>query len=240
MEAATQTRYRWTLRPIEDEAVVSLLGAELNNIPEPLARVLVLRGIRTFDEAEQFFRGGLDELHDPFLMKDMDRAAERLVLAVNMGERVLVYGDYDVDGTTSTALMVLFLRSLGVDATFFIPNRFVHGYGLSEAGIDVAVEREAGLIVALDCGITAIEEAAYAKAKGLDLIICDHHTAGDTLPDATAVLDPKRPDCPYPFKGLSGCGVGFKLVQATLQKLGLPAEDAWPYLDLVAVSTASD
>jgi len=240
MEAATQTRYRWTLRPIEDEAVVGLLGAELNNIPEPLARVLVLRGIRTFDEAEQFFRGGLDELHDPFLMKDMDRAAERLVLAVNKGERVLVYGDYDVDGTTSTALMVLFLRSLGVDATFFIPNRFVHGYGLSEAGIDVAVEREAGLIVALDCGITAIEEAAYAKAKGLDLIICDHHTAGDTLPDATAVLDPKRPDCPYPFKGLSGCGVGFKLVQATLQKLGLPPEDAWPYLDLVAVSTASD
>ncbi len=240
MEPVTQTRSRWTLRPIDDDAVVQQLGAELNGLPEPLARSLVLRGIHTFDSAEQYFRGGLERLHDPFLMKDMEKAAERLVQAVETGESVLVYGDYDVDGTTSAALITLFLRSLEVDATYFIPNRFVHGYGLSKAGIDVAVEQDASLIVALDCGITAIEEATYAREQGLDLVICDHHTAGESLPDAVAVLDPKRPDCAYPFDGLSGCGVGFKLVQATLEKLGLPREDAWQYLDLVAVSTASD
>lgn len=240
MEPVTQTRSRWTLRPIDDDAVVQQLGAELNGLPEPLARSLVLRGINTFDSAEQYFRGGLERLHDPFLMKDMEKAAERLVQAVETGESVLVYGDYDVDGTTSAALMTLFLRSLEVDATYFIPNRFVHGYGLSKAGIDVAVEQDASLIVALDCGITAIEEATYAREQGLDLVICDHHTAGESLPDAVAVLDPKRPDCAYPFDGLSGCGVGFKLIQATLEKLGLPREDAWQYLDLVAVSTASD
>ncbi len=240
METVTQIRNRWTLRPVDDETAVRSLGAELNGIPEALARALVLRGIRSYDSAELFFRGGLDDLHDPFLMVDMDVAAERLAQAVEMGEQVLVYGDYDVDGTTSTALMLLFLRSLGVKTAFFVPNRFVHGYGLSVVGIDRAVETGANLIVALDCGITAIDEAAYAKSKGLDLIICDHHMVGDTLPEATAVLDPKRPDCSYPFKGLSGCGVGFKLVQATLQKLGLPPSDAWPYLDLVAVSTASD
>ena len=173
-------------------------------------------------------------------MRDMDRAAARVAQAIRDGERTMVYGDYDVDGTTSTAMMLTFLISQGVDASFFIPNRFQHGYGLSEAGIDQAVERGATLIVALDCGITAVEEAKYASSKGVDLVICDHHRAGDEIPDAAAVLDPKRLDCDYPFKGLSGCGVGFKLIQAVLSELGLPEEEAWPYLDLVAVSTACD
>ncbi|NNF57371.1 MAG: single-stranded-DNA-specific exonuclease RecJ [Rhodothermaceae bacterium] len=240
METATRTAFRWTLQPIEDEALVAALGDQLNGLPEPLARSLALRGVASFDEARHFFRGGLEGLHDPFLMQDMDHAAERVARAIEAGERVLVYGDYDVDGTTSTALMTLFLRDHGVEAEFFIPNRFLHGYGLCEEGIDHATDIGAGLIVALDCGITAVDEAAYAKSKGLDLVICDHHTPGPTLPDAVAVLDPKRDDCAYPFDGLSGCGVGFKLVQATLQVLGRPPEDAWRYLDLVAVSTASD
>ncbi len=240
MQTDTPTPFRWTLRPVADDEAVTALSEALNRLPPALARTLYLRGVGTFDQARHFFRGGLDGLYDPFLMRDMDRAADRLAEAVTRGERVLVYGDYDVDGTTSTALMTLFLRAQGVETDFFIPNRFEHGYGLGPAGIDYAAERGAALIVALDCGITAVEEAAYAKAKGLDLIICDHHTAEATLPDAVAVLDPKRPDCPYPFDGLSGCGVGFKLIQATLQRLARPPEEAWPYLDLVAVSTASD
>ena len=241
MEATDRFAYRWTLRPVEDDGRVAALSERLNKLPASLARTLLLRGVDTLDEARHFFRAGLEDgLHDPFLMKDMDAGAERLAQAIETGEGVLVYGDYDVDGTTSTALMTLFLRAHGVDAQFFIPNRFEHGYGLCEAGIDEAVAHGAGLIVALDCGITAVEEAAYAKSKGLDLIICDHHTPGPTLPEAAAVLNPKRSDCTYPFDGLSGCGVGFKLIQGTLQKLGRPASDAWPYLDLVAVSTAAD
>ena len=231
---------RWTLREVEDEAVVDRIAADLNALPHALARSLALRGVRSFDDAHTFFRPALGRLHDPGQMRDMDRAVERVARAVRGGERVLVYGDYDVDGTTSTAMMTTFLRGQGLDVSFFIPNRFEHGYGLGEAGIDAAVERGATLIVALDCGITAVDEAAYAKGRGLDLVICDHHTAGDVLPDAVAVLDPKRPDCDYPFKGLSGCGVGFKLIQGVLAELGLPPEEAWPFLDLVAVSTACD
>ena len=238
--APETTTYRWTLREVEDEAAVGALAAELNALPAALARSLVLRGVRSFDDAHTFFRPALGRLHDPHRMRDMGAAVERVARAIRQPERVLVYGDYDVDGTTSTAMMLTFLRGQGVDATFFIPNRFEHGYGLSAAGIDQAAERGATLIVALDCGITAIDAAAYAKAKGLDLVICDHHTAGDTLPDAVAVLDPKRPDCDYPFKGLSGCGVGFKLIQGVIAELGLPEEEAWPFLDLVAVSTACD
>lgn len=234
------TGFRWRLREVPDETAVPALSAELNRLPVPLARALLLRGVRDFDGARAFFRDGLEALHDPFAMRDMNRAAERLAQAIETGERVLVYGDYDVDGTTSTALMVRFLRGMGVETRFFIPNRFLHGYGLSAIGLDTAVAFGAGLVVALDCGITANKEADYAKEKGLDLIICDHHTAGPVVPDATAVLDPKRPDCDYPFDGLSGAGVGFKLVQATLQKLGRTAEEAWPLLDLVAVSIASD
>lgn len=237
---APDTTYRWTLRGVPDEALVEQLATDLNALPAALARSLVLRDVRSFDDAHTFFRPALNRLHDPHRMRDMDRAVERVARAVRQSERVLVYGDYDVDGTTSTAMMLTFLRSQGVDASFFIPNRFEHGYGLSEAGIDQAAERGASLIVALDCGITAIEPALYAKSQGIDLVICDHHTAGETLPDAVAVLDPKRPDCDYPFKGLSGCGVGFKLIQGVLDALGLPEEEAWPFLDLVAVSTACD
>lgn len=231
---------RWTLRPVADEAAVAALAARLNDLPLPLARTLALRGIDSFEEARTFFRPSLSALHDPYLMCDMELAVERVTRAIRDGERVAVYGDYDVDGTTSTAMMATFLRSQGVETTTFIPNRFDHGYGISRAGIDIVAERGATLIVALDCGVTAVEETAYAKSLGIELVICDHHTAGPTLPDAVAVLDPKRPDCAYPFKGLSGCGVGFKLIQAVIQELGLPPEEAWPYLDLVAVSTASD
>lgn len=237
---APEMTYRWTLREVPDEATVDRLTADLNDLPHALSRALVLRGVDSFDEAHTFFRPTLGRLHDPLRMRDMDLAIERVVRAIRAGERVLVYGDYDVDGTTSTAMMLMFLRSQGVDASYFIPNRFEHGYGLGEAGIDEAAARGATLIVALDCGITAVEPARYARAKGIDLVICDHHTAGEVLPEAVAVLDPKRPDCEYPFKGLSGCGVGFKLIQGTLDALGLPPEEAWPYLDLVAVSTACD
>ena len=231
---------RWTLRPVPDEALVQTLSSDLNDLPHALARSLALREVGSYDDAHTFFRPSLSRLHDPHRMRDMDRAVERVAAAIRQRETVLVYGDYDVDGTTSTAMMLTFLRDQGCPASFFIPNRFEHGYGLGPAGIDTAASRGASLIVALDCGITAVKEAAYAKSQGIDLVICDHHTAGDVLPDAVAVLDPKRPDCDYPFKGLSGCGVGFKLIQGVLDELGLPPEDAWPFLDLVAVSTACD
>ena len=231
---------RWTLRPVEDELLVDALAADLNALPHALARSLALRGVRSYDDAHTFFRPSLGRLHDPYRMRDMDRAVARVAAAIRSGERVMVYGDYDVDGTTSTAMMTTFLQSQGLEVSFFIPNRFEHGYGLSEAGIDVAVAREVSLIVALDCGITAVDETEYARSKGIEIVICDHHTPGATIPDAAAVLDPKRADCDYPFDGLSGCGVGFKLIQAVIGELGLPEEEAWPYLDLVAVSTACD
>jgi len=231
---------RWLLRPVSQPEVVARLRQELNDLPEALARTLVLREVTTFEGARLFFRPLLEHLHDPFLMKDMDAAADRVVQALNRGERILVYGDYDVDGTTSTALMTTFLREMGAEVQYFIPDRFRDGYGLGKTGIDYAVEIGAALIVALDCGITAHEEARYVRSCGLDLVICDHHTALETIPDAVAVLDPKRPDCAYPFKELCGCGVGFKLVQAVLARLGEAPERALPYLDLVALATASD
>ena len=232
--------YRWVLRPVDDPDAVTTIQQQLNDLPEALALALVQRGIDTFEAARTYFRPSLDDLHDPFLMQDMDAAADRVVHAVRQGERVLVYGDYDVDGTTSATLMTHFLRSLGVEADFFIPNRFKHGYGVHTDGIDHAAELGARLVITLDCGITAFDEARYAREQGIDLIICDHHTASDTPPEAVAVLDPKRPTCTYPFKELSGCGVTFKLVQAVLNRLGEPDERALPYLDLVAISTASD
>ena len=233
--------YRWTLRPIDNEGAVGEIAQQLNALPEALARALVLRGVDSFDSARGFFRPSLDAVHDPFLMQDMDRAADRVAEAIGKRERVMVYGDYDVDGTTSAAMMTLFLREHGVEATYFVPNRFEHGYGLCNAGLDEAVERGATLVISIDCGITGHAEAKYAKdVLGLDLVICDHHTALDTIPDAVAVLDPKRKDCAYPFDGLSGCGVGYKLMQATLQRLGLEPERAYPYLDLLAVSIAAD
>jgi single-stranded-DNA-specific exonuclease len=234
---------RWRLRRLPqggDESAVGRLGAELNSLPAALSRSLLLRNVSGFDGARSFFRDGLETLHDPFAMNGMQRAAERLAEAVTTGERVLVYGDYDVDGTTSTALMMRFLRDNGGDPHFFIPNRFRHGYGLCTAGLDRAAAIGAKLVVALDCGVTAVQEADYARSIGLDLVVCDHHEPGPILPDAFAVLDPKRRDCTYPFDGLSGCGVGFKLVQGTLSVLGRPADEAYRYLDLVAVSVACD
>jgi single-stranded-DNA-specific exonuclease len=234
------TKYQWMLKEVDDPSVVPQIAEALNDLPEALARALVLRGVTTFEAARDYFRPSREHLHDPFLMQDMDAAADRVAQAIQQGERVLVYGDYDVDGTTSSALMTDFLRARGVEADYFIPDRFEHGYGLNKAGIDHAAEWGARLIIAIDCGITAVEEAAYAREQGIDLIICDHHTAPKAMPEAVAVLDPKRPECGYPFKELSGCGVAFKLVQATLARLGDDPEHAFRYLDLVAISTASD
>ncbi len=228
------------LRPVENAARVEPLARALNDLPLPLARALVLRGVESFEDARRFFRPTLHGLHDPFEMQDMKRAATRVARAIDSRERVVVYGDYDVDGTTATALMTHFLRSQGVDAQFFVPNRFENGYGLCNAGLDWAKAQGATLVVALDCGITAIDEARYAKSLGLDLVICDHHKPGPALPDAYAVLDPKRDDCTYPFDELSGCGIGFKLVQAVLAETGKSPDEAMPYLDLVAMSTAAD
>lgn len=231
---------RWKVRPVDQPDIAVQLARELNDLPEPLVRALMSRGVSDFESARTFFRPGPETLHDPFLMQDMRSAADRLVRAIADSERVLVYGDYDVDGVTSTAMMVRFLRSRGVDASFFIPDRLIHGYGLSPAGIEHAGQIGATVMVALDCGITAVEEADLARSRGIDLIICDHHTPGAALPNAVAVLDPKRADCAYPYNGLSGCGVGYKLVEATLVQLGEDRRDAQPLLDLVAVSIAAD
>jgi len=231
---------KWNLKPLEDDRLVASLSARLNDLPEPLARILALRGIRTLDSARSFFRATTEDLHDPYRMADMDTAAERVCRALQEGERIQVYGDYDVDGTTATALMTSFLRSAGGDVRFFIPDRFKHGYGLCTAGIDAAHNDGVSLIIALDCGITAHKEAEYAAKQGIDLVICDHHTPLETLPEAAAVLNPKRSDCDYPFKDLCGCGVAFKLAQAVHTRLDRDPEDLFSYLDLVAVATAGD
>lgn len=232
--------YRWVRKSLEDPQVVSHLQKELNDLDSALARSLALREVTTVEEAEHFFRADRSDLHDPFDMQDMEAAAERLAKAIDRNESVLVYGDYDVDGTTATALVTDFLRARGVDATFFVPDRYEDGYGLCARGLDKAVDEGAGLVVALDCGITAFDEAEYAKRLGLDLIIADHHTPKETIPEALAVLDPKRSDDDYPFEELSGCGIGFKLAQATLACLDESTEDAFEYVDLLGISTASD
>ncbi|SMO71165.1 single-stranded-DNA-specific exonuclease RecJ [Gracilimonas mengyeensis] len=231
--------FRWVYAQPEEDESVSSLGEKLG-IPGKIARLLAIRGIQTYDDAKYFFRPKIELLHDPFLMKDMEAGAERLALAIRKSERVLVYGDYDVDGTTATSCLYTFLKEFGVDADYYIPHRFKEGYGINPEGISYAEEINASLIVSVDCGITAIEEAKSAKEKGIDLIVCDHHTVGSEIPEAVAVLDPKRPDCNYPFDGLSGAGVGFKLIQATIKKLGLPQTVSHQFLDLVAISIASD
>ncbi len=233
------TTYRWTFTPLPRESSVQQLTKELG-IHQTIARLLSLRGVDTFEQARSYFRADLTHLHDPYLMKDMDKAASRLADTIRHGEKVVVYGDYDVDGTTATSIVYTFLKNFGGDVQYYIPHRFKEGYGISQEGIDFAVNASARLIVSVDCGITAQEEAEYARKNGIDLVICDHHTVGDTIPDAFAVLDPKRPDCNYPFDGLSGAGVAFKLVQAALHELGLPPAKAYSYLDLVAISIASD
>lgn len=209
-------------------------------ISRPLSQLLVQRGIRTYKEAESFFRPTLDELHDPFLMKNMDVAVDRIRAAIDGGEKVLIYGDYDVDGTTAVALVYSFFKDHFRAIDYYIPDRYGEGYGISLKGIDYAVREGFSLIIALDCGIKAIDKVAYAREKGVEFIICDHHNPGDEVPDAAAVLDAKQAGCNYPYKELSGCGVGLKLVQAFLMKNKLPKEQAFEYLDLVVVSIASD
>lgn len=230
---------KWVLREPSDPEKVDRLATEVG-IDKVLADLLIKRGVETFAQARSFFRPSLDNLHDPFLMKDMDVAVERLHRAVVSGESILVYGDYDVDGTTAVALLYSFVRRFTDKVDFYIPDRYDEGYGVSFKGIDYAVESGAGLIVTLDCGIKAIDKVEYAASKGIDMIICDHHLPEDSLPAAVAVLDPKMEDCHYPFDDLSGCGVGFKLVQAYSARYGVPFETLVPLLDLLVVSIASD
>ncbi len=222
-----------------DYLLVESLSEELK-IDEVISSLLVQRGIADFEQARTFFRPQLESLHNPFLMKDMDQAIQRIKVAIDNHEKVLIYGDYDVDGTTSVALIYSFFRERFYDIGFYIPNRYEEGYGISSKGIDFAGENGYSLIIALDCGIKAIEKIDYAKKKEIDFIICDHHLPGDELPDAVAILDPKRPGCEYPYKELSGCGVGFKLLQAFCLRNGIPFSQIACYLDLVAVSIASD
>jgi len=230
---------RWTFKPAPNpETTVAL--AESLGIDPLIAGLLVQRGIEDYELARLFFRPQLEHLHNPFLMKDMDRATDRIESAIRDGERILVYGDYDVDGTTAVSLMVAYLESRYPNVASYIPDRYLEGYGISFRGIDFAEDNEFQLIIALDCGIKAVEQVAYAQSKGIDFIICDHHRPGETLPPAVAVLDPKRGDCNYPYTDLCGCGVGFKLIQALQQSKGLPVESLRPYLDLVAVAIAAD
>ena len=229
----------WKLREVADRENVSRLSSELGVDPV-LAELLVQRGVHTFEQARSFFRPSLDNLHDPFLMTDMDKAVVRVHQAVSAGEKILVYGDYDVDGTTAVSLVYSFLRRLTRQLDFYIPERYDEGYGVSYKGIDWAAENGFSLIITLDCGIKANEKVEYARERGIDMIICDHHLPENELPKAVAVLDPKREDCNYPFDDLSGCGVGFKLVQAYSQRYGIPFESLIPLLDLLVVSIASD
>ena len=231
---------RWVVKPQGNPKAVAAVAAA-TGISPVLANLLVQRGIDTLEKAKKFFNPQLSDLHDPFLMKDMDKAVERVERAVRNREKIMVYGDYDVDGTTAVALVYKFLRQIGhKDLLFYIPDRYTEGYGISTKGIDHAARKGATLIIALDCGIKAIEKVDYAKRKGVDFIICDHHLPAEEIPRAVAVLDPKRADCSYPFDELSGCGVGFKLVQAYCQKNGIPFQQIEPLLDLLAVSIASD
>ncbi len=222
-----------------DEATVEALQKQLNIHPV-LCKLLVLRGITTFEEAKDFFRPNLSQLHDPFLMKDMDKAITRIEQAIQNNENILIYGDYDVDGTTSVSLVYSFFKQIHTGLHFYIPDRYTEGYGVSYQGIDYAAENDVSLIIALDCGIKANDKVTYAKSKNIDFIICDHHLPGEILPDAVAILDPKRSDCAYPYKELSGCGIGFKLIQAYALKNDIDVNAVYQHLDLVAISIASD
>jgi single-stranded-DNA-specific exonuclease len=229
----------WIIKEQSGKDEIESLRSEFN-IKDCLANLLIQRSIKTKEQAQAFFYPELTQLHDPFLMKDMDVAVGRIDSAIRRGEKILIYGDYDVDGTTSVALMYTFLRKIYNKLDFYIPDRDKEGYGISFVGIDYARENGISLIIALDCGIKAIDKVRYANEHGINIIICDHHNPGIEIPTAFALLDPKRPGCTYPFNELSGCGVGFKLIQAFSQKNNIPFEELIPYLDLVAVSIASD
>ncbi|MDB4851237.1 single-stranded-DNA-specific exonuclease RecJ [Flavobacteriaceae bacterium] len=230
---------RWTLKTAPNEKKVSQLSNDLSVDPI-LASLLVQRNIDTFKKAKEFFRPSLEDLHDPFLLKDMDRAVSRIEKAIIDNENILIYGDYDVDGTTSVSLVSSYLKTITNHIATYIPDRYDEGYGISYQGIDFASDNNFSLIIALDCGIKAVEKVSYAKKKNVDFIICDHHKPGDEIPKAFAVLNPKRVDCAYPYKELCGCGVGFKLVQALASRRGQSIEDIQQYLDLVAAAIAAD
>ena len=230
---------RWLTKPKPDSEIVSSLTTSLN-VDIKLASLLAQRGVTTFDEAKHFFRPEFSDLHNPFLMKDMDKAVARLEQAIAAGENILVYGDYDVDGTTAVAFFYTFLSTFYKNTDYYIPDRYKEGYGISFAGIDFAEANNFSLIVALDCGIRSKDKVEYAREKKIDFIICDHHLPGEETPAAAAVLDPKQPDCNYPFKELSGCGIGFKLAQAYAQNNNIAFTELEKYIDLVAVSIAAD
>jgi len=230
---------RWTLKPKPSEEKVKHLAQALN-VEDFVATLLIQRGIETFEDAKNFFRPSLEHLHDPYLMKDMDKAVARIEQAIQNEENILVFGDYDVDGTTAVSLVSSYLKSHYPHIATYIPDRYDEGYGISYKGIDYADDNGISLIIALDCGIKSIDHIAYAKARNIDFIVCDHHRPGEFLPDAVAVLDPKREDCSYPYDELCGCGVGFKLIQALGQNRNETIEDLVPYLDLVATAIAAD
>ena len=229
----------WKIKDNGFDKDIGKLSKELN-IDLVFSTLLVQRGVRTYEQAEAFFNPDIKDLYDPFLMADMDKAVERIEKAISNKEKILVYGDYDVDGTTSVAMVYSFFKKHYNKLEYYIPDRYNEGYGISFKGIEYAALNRFKLIIALDCGIKAIEKIEYAKDKGIDFIVCDHHTPGDILPDAVAVLDPERKNCKYPFKYLSGCGVGFKLLHAYSLKNEIPFDELTQYLDLVAVSIASD
>src|SRR5690606_32304442 len=233
--------YRWNILPQDPQASAQL--AVETGFPPAVCRLLTQRGIRTADEAREYFNPDLAKLHNPWLMKDMDKAVERILLAIECNERVLLFGDYDVDGTTAVACMYKFLKPLmpdGDQLEFYIPHRYREGYGVSRQGIDYAINAKRSLIISLDCGIKSVELVAYAKTAGIDFIICDHHLPDKELPDAVAILNPLQPDCNYPYKGLCGCGVGFKLISALAQRLGISEKTVNGCLDLVATAIAAD
>ncbi len=230
---------RWTIKAKPEQNQIDELAQALS-VDDLIAQLLIQRGIASYEEAKKFFRPQLSDLHDPFLMKDMDVAVARIETAIGNNENILVFGDYDVDGTTSVALVSSYLLSEYPNVATYIPDRYNEGYGVSYQGIDFAEDNGFTLIIALDCGVKAIDKVAYAKKKGIDFIICDHHRPGENLPGAIAVLDPKRDDCTYPYDELCGCGVGFKLIQALASRKGETIDDLIPYLDLVATAIGAD
>ena len=230
---------RWVIKKPGDAAEVAVLTKALD-VDKSVANLLVQRGLKSFDDARYFFRPRLEDLHDPFSMLDMNQAVDRVMSAMDRNEKILVYGDYDVDGTTSVALLFSFFNKYYSNLGYYIPDRDTEGYGVSTKGVDYAKDNNYSLIISIDCGIKAVEKVKYAKDKGIDFIICDHHVPGDNLPDAVAILDPKRKECGYPFKELSGCGVGFKLIQAYAKINEIDFEELIPLLQLVAVSIAAD
>ena len=230
---------RWTLKTATNPRVVQQLSEDLS-IDRTLSKLLVQRGVHSFEAAKKFFRPSLGDLHDPFLLKDMDIAVSRIEKAIANKENILIYGDYDVDGTTSVSLVASYLKTITTSISTYIPDRYDEGYGISYKGIDFAADNNFSIIIALDCGIKAIDKVSYATAKNIDFIICDHHKPGNKIPDAIAVLNPKRNDCSYPYDELCGCGVGFKLVQALAFNRGQTIEDLTQYLDLVATAIAAD